>query len=257
MKKLLIILCILTLCSSSFAGGITEKLKAVVGRQSVAADGGFSTGDIVSEWFDGAGYQRGTCGSTPCWTESLNSIAIDEDNTDLSTTGFSSDALEIDGSAEGDARTVMNLSSSVSEGYVRFYLYISAYNEENRVIFNMMPDGGNFGWDSNALLLVLDGTESPYTLKLFSNSGQRDSVSVASGASHKIEVYMCNNGDASCIENSGSDGWAWWVNDSAEGNAADDPSGDFQDVGFGISYAANNITLYFDHFDIDSSARID
>jgi len=41
MKKILMTLCILTLCSSSFAGGITEKLKAVVGRQSVEEAAGY------------------------------------------------------------------------------------------------------------------------------------------------------------------------------------------------------------------------
>lgn len=210
----------------------------------------YTTGDIASEWFTGTGYQLGAL-----WTESSDDRILPDDTT-RTETGFAGHACKFLIPNGADANLRLDMAAAYAEVYVRFFLYIGTWNRANaQCFFTMGANGIAFNNPVAAMHIKMGGTASPYDLTLYIDGTSRDTATITSGESHLIELYIGNKG-AGNIENGGSDGWVWWIDDVKLGEGTNDPGQNVQDIIIGNDYTGAETTFWIDHFDV-SSTRLD
>lgn len=230
-----------------------------VAEQDLPSVGGVSygVGDILSERFG----TTGSDGSDNIWTESTQGDGVynDDDQTYAGSTGFEGDHLTVSGSSNFEANALIDLGSSYTTGYFRFYY---RFNSEswgdgvNESLFAANVDGAT--WSNNLVSIsVQQVATNQLQLRCVFNAGSSFTTgtnvyNITTGQVYKVEVKFVDNGASDQIE--------WWVNDVSIGSRSDnfanwDGTG-FRDIQIGITYnsAASNHSI--DTFDISSTGRL-
>jgi len=213
--------------------------------------GSFNTGGTAHEDFDGTDDLTWTDNSTGACT-----ISRAESSTPASTCGFDTDwmSIDLDTGSWNRCQTYYDYGSTLSEVYVRFFLYINdeglADGEEKRLLIT-----GATTYSSGDGMLLTQTSGQLYLTYNFQGWSEADSVAVSTGQAYCVEFY----------KNDSTNAWDWRVTEesggtygtpSSEGSGTNANMGTHQYFQAGdYTDASTNITFDYriDNFDVDTT----